>query len=427
LFSLALRTGWNDAMNGLPGILGSGMPETYEMLEILRYMQGAITKYMHSVELPIEFADFFDHLWASLKAFQGTDKSTKAEFTYWNASNTFREEYRAATRVRFDGTTRKILPSVLISALNDMIQKVEDGITNALKTNDGFPPTYFSYECTDYEQRPPKVVTTPPTADDVIAKAFTQNTLPLFLEGPVRHLKTLDTVAERRDVYKRTRDSALYDSALQMFTLSESLSSIGPEIGRMVAFAPGWLENQSVWLHMSYKFYLELLRGGLYDEFFNEISTGLVPFMDADVYGRSPLEAASFIVSSAFPDKKLHGQGFLARLSGSTAEFMSMWAHMMAGPTPFSLDDAGALQLSFEPVIPGWMFPDSGNVSFTILGAVEVTYHNPKRKDTWNIKPKRAVATYTDGSTSSVEGGIFGKAVAQDVRGLKIKSVVVNY
>jgi len=60
--------------------------------------------------------------------------------------------------------------------------------------------------------------------------------------------------------------------------------------------------------------------------FFEEIKTGLVPFMDNKVYGRSPLEAASFIVSSAFPDPKLHGASFLARLSGSTAEMLSMWA-----------------------------------------------------------------------------------------------------
>jgi hypothetical protein len=47
---------------------------------------------------------------------------------------------------------------------------------------------------------------------------------------------------------------------MQMYTLSASLKSIGPDVGRMVAFSPGWLENESVWLHMSYKFYLELLR-----------------------------------------------------------------------------------------------------------------------------------------------------------------------
>jgi hypothetical protein len=59
---------------------------------------------------------------------------------------------------------------------------------------------------------------------------------------------------------------------------------------------------------MSYKFYLELLRGSLYTEFFEEIRTGVVAFMDPEVYGRSPLEVSSFIVSSVFPDEKMHGK-----------------------------------------------------------------------------------------------------------------------
>ena len=54
----------------------------------------------------------------------------------------------------------------------------------------------------------------------------------------------------------------------------------------------------------------------LYAQFFKEIQNGVVCFMDTKVFGRSPLEASSFIVSSAFPDKTLWGSGFLARLSG---------------------------------------------------------------------------------------------------------------
>jgi hypothetical protein len=422
------KPGWNDAMNGLPGILGSGMPETYEMYQIIRFMNQAIKTHKRAVELPIEFVTFLDHLSSALRDFSESDKTQQAEFTYWNASNTSRETYRAATRVHFDGATEQVAPAPLSALLTAMENKVQAGIAKALATNDGYSPTYFSYECTDYKMLPPKVVTFPPNADQVIALSFVQHSLPLFLEGPTRHLKTIDTVDARRDVYQRTRNSDLYDSALQMYTLSASLKEIGPSVGRMVAFSPGWLENQSVWLHMSYKFYLELLRGGLYEEFFTEISTGLVPFMDSDVYGRSPLEAASFIVSSAFPDSKLHGQGFLARLSGSTAEFLSMWMLMMAGPAPFSLDAKGKLQLSFLPVIPGWMFPDNGVVSFTFLGAINVSYHNPNRVDTWTAKPTAGEVTYTDGTTATAEeGGVFGKAIAQDVRGLKVKSIVITY
>lgn len=33
-------------------------------------------------------------------------------------------------------------------------------------------------------------------------------------------------------------------------------------------FTPGWLENESIWLHMEYKYLLELIRNGMYEEFF---------------------------------------------------------------------------------------------------------------------------------------------------------------
>ncbi|KAJ1429006.1 hypothetical protein B484DRAFT_329235 [Ochromonadaceae sp. CCMP2298] len=188
---------------------------------------------------------------------------------------------------------------------------------------------------------------------------------------------------------------------------------------------------------MSYKFYLELLRGGLYEEFFAEIATGMCPFMDAEVYGRSPLEAASFIVSSAFPDKKLHGQGFLARLSGSTAEFLSMWALMFAGDAPFTLDKDGELQLALNPILPGWLFPPTGrcpndttvflSVSFTFLGTTEVTYVNKAQKDTWKLTPKSAVMQGADGSSVQVKGGVFGAAAARLVRDQKVKTITITY
>ena len=55
------------------------------------------------------------------------------------------------------------------------------------------------------------------------------------------------------------------------------------------------------------------------------METGAPYNMDLDTYGRSPLECGSFVVSSAYPDESMWGTSFLARLSGSTAEFLSMW------------------------------------------------------------------------------------------------------
>mmetsp|Transcript_5537 Transcript_5537/g.12369 ORF Transcript_5537/g.12369 Transcript_5537/m.12369 type:complete len:1160 (+) Transcript_5537:156-3635(+) len=388
------KPGWNDAMNGLPGIMGSGMPETYEMLKILQFCSDTVKAVRRDVSVPVEFGTFLESMGAALEVFGASAKDTKAEFAYWDASNVAREAYRASVRATFDGEMSSIPTSDLLQLLAAMESKVAHGIAKALLTNDGYSPTYFSYECTEYVHDE--------KSGDLTALAFKQHYLPLFLEGPTRHMKVVD-MEERRDIYKRTRDSDLYDSALQMYTLSASLKSIGPDVGRMVAFSPGWLENESVWLHMSYKFYLELLRGGLYEEFFAEIATGMCAFMDPQVYGRSPLEACSFIVSSAFPDKKLHGQGFMARLSGSTAEFLTMWGLMFAGPAPFSLDRKGALQLAFSPALPGWLFPQDGQVSFAFLGSVTVTYVNPTQEDTWRIQPVFVTLLGADGSFERVE------------------------
>jgi hypothetical protein len=234
--------------------------------------------------------------------------------------------------------------------------------------------------------------------------------------------------SSQRDIVRRVKASTLYDTKLQMYTLCESLAEMGPEVGRMKAFSPGWLENQSVFLHMSYKFYLEILRAGLYREFFEEIKTGLVPFMDNDVYGRSPLEAASFLVSSAFPDPKLHGASFMPRLSGSTAEFLSMWMILMAGRTPFTVDaDSGELQLLFQPNLPGWLFNDDGTASFTFLGAVEVTYHNPGHADTWSLTPKTASVMYNDGSVVQSSDARIRGSVAEDVRAKKVAAIQVFF
>jgi hypothetical protein len=49
------KPGWNDAMNGLPGLLGSGMPETFEMLMVLRYVIDVTAKYQRGFDVPEEF------------------------------------------------------------------------------------------------------------------------------------------------------------------------------------------------------------------------------------------------------------------------------------------------------------------------------------------------------------------------------------
>jgi hypothetical protein len=415
------KPGWNDAMNGLPGLLGSGMPETFEILRIIRYSKLALSKHNRAVDFPSEFVTFIASLVTAIDAYNGSPKNGADDLKYWDASATARETYRAATVAYFDGSRQSLSTDYLQSVLSKMEAKMESGIAKALATDEsgtGLAPTYFYYDCTDFALSQDNRVT---------PNGFNLRTLPLFLEGPMRHMKIVKTIEEKRNIYNAVKKSPLYDVALKMFMICESLATMGQEVGRMKAFNPGWLENQSVWLHMSYKFYLEVLRAGLFEEFFTEIKTGLVPFMDSNVYGRSPLEAASFIVSSAFPDKNLHGASFLARLSGSTAEFQSMWQLMMSGPAPFSVDNNGHLQLTFRPALPGSWFDENDEISFTFLGEIEVTYKNPERKDTWTVEATSAEVLKKDGSGLNVNGEVLNSEIAQLVRSLQVSKILINF
>mmetsp|Transcript_24533 Transcript_24533/g.68377 ORF Transcript_24533/g.68377 Transcript_24533/m.68377 type:complete len:164 (-) Transcript_24533:247-738(-) len=151
--------------------------------------------------------------------------------------------------------------------------------------------------------------------------------------------------------------------------------------------------------------------------------------MEPEVYGRPLMECSSFIASSAFPDPELHGRGFLARLSGSTAEFMSMWKHMFIGPTPFFVNDEGNVEMQLVPALPSWLFEDETSdndptldedgshvVSFKLFAKILVIYHNPGAKNIYGESPKHYKVTMTDGSVSTVDGPTIPTELALKIR-----------
>jgi hypothetical protein len=220
------------------------------------------------------------------------------------------------------------------------------------------------------------------------------------------------------------------------------------EIGRARTFSPGWFENESVWLHMEYKYMLELLRNGLNTRFYRDFKHVLVPFMKPEVYGRSILENSSFIVSSANPDPSLHGNGYMARLSGATAEFISILCLMAFGRKPFALDGEGNLQLRLEPALPGWLFTTDtrtallydgdeprelefaeNTFSIMFLGKILVTYLNPSRGDTFGpsaVKPVRWKVTGEDGGVLQFQGPFLAGEVVKAIRGRKVAAIEVE-
>jgi hypothetical protein len=430
------KPGWNDANNGLVGMLGSGMPETFELVVILRYLLKAIKLHRRSVEIPVELYDLIQSIRAALDTVSEdyvdpaelSARVPDAMFTYWDSVATARELYRERTKTTFSGDTITLSPYDVSETLKQWIGECERGIARALTFGTqglgdtgrtGIIPTYFSYNVTRWTKTGQDNAEGHPL---VLAKEMVVNKFPLFLEGPTRMMKVVDPADSSR-IYNRVKLSPLRDEELNMYTISASLQGQSFDMGREMAFAPGWLENQSVWLHMSYKFYLEMLRNGLYQEFFAEMRSGMLPFLDQTTYGRSLLECSSFIASSAFEDPALRGRGFLARLSGSTAEFLSIWTLMMIGPQPFSLDEkTGALTMQLRPAIPRWLFDDSDGkpvptVSFKLFGAIDVTYYHMKGKsDLFGSPPSRYIVGFLDGSTYDIRSPSIPYELADKIR-----------
>lgn len=425
----ANKPGWNDSMNGLPGLFGSGVGELYELIRLLEWLYECRHELAgRSVMLPIEVMQLLTHVHARL--LHHFDAGDTDRFLYWDAVATLREDYRLSTTFGFDGSEESATIELVSVILQDFIKKLRDSMARIKRECGDIYPTYFCYQVTDWVAWTDDAGMPQTTSEGqplVRPTAFHRLSLPRFLEGPARAMKVISQ-CEARDLHEKVIQSPLYDSSLRMFKSSESLLSQPFSIGRARAFTPGWLENESVFMHVEYKYLLELLRSGLYDTFFNHAQTALVPFLNPQTYGRSPLEHSSFIASSANPDPTVHGRGFVARLSGSTVEFLQMWTILMFGGQPFGLHQ-GQLVLTMRPVLPGWLFDDQGHVSFMFLGTCDVTYINTSRRDTFG-PDAASVSSYEihwrDGDITKIDGAVVSSVDAARVRTGLAASMIVS-
>ncbi|MBN1669338.1 MAG: hypothetical protein JW862_19765 [Anaerolineales bacterium] len=423
------KPGWYDAMNGLPALFGSSVPEAYELKRLLQFLLQAIAESQpREIRLPVEVYALLVKTGQLLEQYNHSDAAQR-DHDYWDAVTSAREAYRQQIRLGLAGQEQPVALQDLKHSLNAFLAKVEAGLHRAETLNGGMPPTYLTYQVEKYEPVPPPKHIDKDTdqLSHFKAKAFAPTVLPLFLEGPVRALKTAPQQVAA-DLFRRVRASDLYDRALKMYKVNASLADQPHDIGRARAFTPGWLENESIWLHMEYKYLLEILKAGLYEQFFEDFRQVLIPFLDPERYQRSPLENSSFLVSSAHPDPSIHGAGFVARLSGSTAEFLSIWRIMMAGKQPFFVQ-AGELCLKLAPILPGWLFTGSGKISFKFLGQCSVHYHNPDRRATYQegFEPERVELIYKNGETVRLPGALIPAPHAQAVRVGQVAEITVHY
>lgn len=337
------KPGWYDALNGLPALFGSSVAESCELKRLLAFTADALEQAPQQV---IRLYDEMAHLFTVVAGLPEEPDQR------WQQANALREAYREATADGVSGGKTAFTAPEAARMLRHMERQVQAGLDRAVEMGGGICPTYLMFP-------------------DGKGEA-----LPLFLEGPVRWLKLDGSRKEKQHMADQVRRSGLYDKALRMYKVNESLEKLTYAAGRTRAFTPGWLENESIWLHMEYKYLLELLRSGLYEDYETAFCQAAIPFLDPETYGRSPYENVSFIASSVNPNPAYRGRGFVARLSGSTVEFLSLWQGMMFGFAPFTEEGEG-LTLTLRPMLPSRLIPKDGAVEAMLLGACRVKYHIP--------------------------------------------------
>ena len=436
----ANKPGWYDALNGLPGIFGSSIAETMELQRLVEFLSeklNNLSSQVTEVELPEEIAGFFQRINQLLKDW----KNNQNNFNYWQKATKAREDYRERVFNSFSGDETQLTISEIQDFLELANQKLIAAV-NSAREDSGLYTMYYSYEAVDYE----KTGELPDSGRPLLEiNEFKQHRLPAFLEGQVRAMKVLKSKEQARNLHQSVQKSELYDQPLKMYRVNESLSDQSHEIGRARAFSPGWLENGSIWLHMEYKYLLELIKAGLYEDYYQSIEDALVPFQDPERYGRSILENSSFILSSLNNDKKNHGRGYIARLSGSTAEYLHIWSLMAFGPKPFKFQK-GELIYSPEPALRADLFTEkSKNVRLQVLeteskeieipanafahrflGHSLVVYHNPEQKDTFGPDKAEIIGykiTTEEGRELEVDGDEIRGEMAHRIRNREIQQI----
>lgn len=427
------KPGWCDALNGLPGIIGSSINESTEVRRMAYIMKSIFVNADTDtkINIPTEAKEFYDKIFNLLE-------NGISGFGYWKESNSAKEKYRDAVKFGIDGAEASISMEDAIKYMDLIIKRIDEGLEKAYNKETGVYDTYFINEAVKYEvlkDADGKELLNETGLPLVEITEFKTRSIPPFLEGQVHIMRAMPSVSE--ELHKAVKRSGIYDEKLDMFKINANVMEETKEIGRQNVFPRGWLENEAVFLHMEYKYFLELLRSGLYDEFSHYLKTSFIPFLDASVYGRSILENSSFIASSAHPDKRIHGTGYVSRLTGASAEMLHMWRIMTAGQTPFVLNDKKELCLKLEPKIPGWLFTEEekevsvytsdgektftqpqNSFAFNLLGDILTIYHNDSRIDTYSKDAKiTKISLYSGGQLAeTIEGNIVPEPYAGKVR-----------
>ena len=122
------KPGWYDALNGMPGLFGSSVCETYELQRMLLFLRDELEKYDRDVCIPTELAEL---LVETDRVVTDYEENNRDRLWVWNYVNIAKEAYREKTAFGVDGAETTVEAKRLVAILNRMITYVQEGIDAA--------------------------------------------------------------------------------------------------------------------------------------------------------------------------------------------------------------------------------------------------------------------------------------------------------
>lgn len=433
----ANNPGWCDTLTMLAGYLGSAVNETAEIIHFSEYLLSVFETYKLDLDakiaMPTEVYEYFACIYSLVDG-------PYSDFEYWDLAYSAKENFRESVFMGISGAEDEISLSEYKTFLEKILNKLERAKQKAFCKEKGAYYTYFINDVTKYEVIKDDIGNVKVNMEGlpcVRALEFKQTPLPLFLESNARMLKVMKSKDEAKALYNNIKKSGLYDKRLGMYKINEPVPENFRQLGKHSLYPPGTRENESIFVHVEYKYLLELLTKGLCEEFYSEFKTAFTPFFDPYKYGRSTMENCSFLIGGAYHDEREHGRGLRPRSTGTSAEVLSIWQMMVMGEKPFYLNDGGELKLQFKPSLPGWLFTESArditiyrngcketlavpenSFIFRFLGNTYVIYHNPSRSDTFGDigTTVSKCVIWIDERKVEVDGGEITGELAESVR-----------
>jgi hypothetical protein len=100
---------------------------------------------------------------------------------------------------------------------------------------------------------------------------------------------------------------------------------------------------------------------------------------------------------------------------------------MMEGHQPFYLNSNNELEMALKPILPGWIFTQEGFVSFTFLGSISVTYHNPRKINTWDAAIESCIIVDKASNSFNLEAAVFEPLWAKQIRDGQVESITCYF